>query len=214
MTVSLGTDKRRHVDEMIKRVCTSAITVRDLAQIIGVLVACFPAVEYGCLFYRDMELLKIETLGEAHNYDRHVSLTASALAELHWWSKEGIYSSKPLMRGRPVAIIRTDSSSFAWGAVMGDASTHGMWSCEEKQKHIDVLELKAALLGIQSLCQTMRNCHLRIEIDNTTAVAYIKNMGGTHSTVCNDITKELLTWCKARGIWLSAYHNYPRQRQC
>ncbi|GFR98351.1 exportin-4 [Elysia marginata] len=65
---------------------------------------------------------------------------------------------------------------------MGEASTHGMWSCEEKQKHIDILELKAALLGIQSLCQTMRNCHLRIEIDNTMAVAYINDMGGTHST--------------------------------
>ena len=29
-------------------------------------------------------------------------------------------------------------------------------------------------------------------------------MGGTHSFTCNAVTRELLLWCKARSIWLSA----------
>ena len=41
-------------------------------------------------------------------------------------------------------------------------------------------------------------------IDNTTAVAHINQMGGTHSELCNAVTRDMLLWCKAHGIWLSA----------
>ena len=43
-------------------------------------------------------------------------------------------------------------------------------------------------------------------IDNTTAICYINNMGGTHSPECNSVTKELWLWCIKRNIWLSAAH--------
>ncbi|GFO29179.1 enzymatic polyprotein [Plakobranchus ocellatus] len=41
---------------------------------------------------------------------------------------------------------------------------------------------------------------------NTPAVVYINSMGGTHSFKCNDISRQLITWRKARDIWLSACH--------
>ena len=31
-------------------------------------------------------------------------------------------------------------------------------------------------------------------------------MGGTHSAICNDITRDLLLWCKSKQIWVSACH--------
>ena len=31
-------------------------------------------------------------------------------------------------------------------------------------------------------------------------------MGGTHSKVCNSLTKEFILWCKSRLIWLTACH--------
>lgn len=43
-------------------------------------------------------------------------------------------------------------------------------------------------------------------IDNTTAVAYINNMGGSHSLPCNSIAKEIWNWCIKQNIWLSAAH--------
>ena len=39
--------------------------------------------------------------------------------------------------------------------------------------------------------------------DNTTAVAYVRNMGGSHSLPCNDITRQIWEWCVPRNIWLS-----------
>ena len=206
MTVSLGISKRDHVKLLIQQLLSSTITVRDLAQVIGTLMASFPVVEYGRLFYRQLEMLKTQTLRNAFNYDNQILLTQEARAELRWWTVEGIYSSRPLVRENPCMLIWTDTSSFAWGAEMNGEVSHGMWSEKEKDLHINVLELQAALLGIQSLCHKLRHCHLRIELDNTTAVAYINNMGGTHPVACNAITKTLLLWCKARGIWLSACH--------
>ena len=50
----------------------------------------------------------------------------------------------------------------------------------------------------------MKNCHINIYIDNTTAVSYINAMGGTHSLKCNKIAREIWTWCIQRNIWVTA----------
>ena len=40
--------------------------------------------------------------------------------------------------------------------------------------------------------------------DNTTAIAYINNMGGIKSSTCNEIAKETWSCCEKHSIWLSA----------
>ena len=42
--------------------------------------------------------------------------------------------------------------------------------------------------------------------DKTTAVAYVRNMGGSHSLPCNDIARQIWEWCIPRNIWLSISH--------
>ena len=180
--------------------------MRNLAQVIGTLIACLPAVQYGQLFYREMETIKILALHKRYDYNQRVHLSEDARKELQWWLDEGLDSNKPLTRDRPVGIIKSDSTGYAWGAVMKDEVTHGMWSDEEKTEHINVLELKAAMLGVLSLCRDLHDCHIRIELDNTTAVSYINNMGGTHSFKCNQLNRQLILWCKFKRIWLSACH--------
>ena len=70
---------------------------------------------------------------------------------------------------------------------MGIQASQGFWSREEQNMHINVLELQAVLMGLKSLCSALCNCHLRINIDNTTTVSYLNNMGGTHSRECNEV---------------------------
>ena len=81
-----------------------------------------------------------------------------------------------------------------------------MWSDGERKDHMNGLELKAALFGIQSLYRDLHHCHIRIEKGDTTAMSFINHMGGTHSFACNAVTRELFLWCKARSMWLSACH--------
>ena len=51
----------------------------------------------------------------------------------------------------------------------------------------------------------MKCCHIKAMVDNTTAIAYINNMGGK-TAKCNEITKELWTWCIQHDIWITAVH--------
>jgi len=205
--VSLSEDKRSNIIKKASKVLTSKeISVRCLARLIGTFVATFPAVEYGPLFYRELELLKIKSLRTECSFDKMVALTPESITEIEWWINEGVYIGKPISREHPQYVIRSDASKSGWAAVMGEKVTHGTWTHDEAQQHINVLEMKGAMFGIKALCNDLKACHVQVQIDNTTAVAYVNNMGGTHSQMCNTCTKDLLLWCKERSIWLTSCH--------
>ena len=67
-----------------------------------------------------------------------------------------------------------------WGAVRPSAGTHalGNWSPIDKQQHINFLELKAVLLGLNYLCHLLSDQHFQLHIDSMTAVNYIKKLRG------------------------------------
>ena len=50
--------------------------------------------------------------------------------------------------------------------------------------HINVLELKAILFELRSLCDHICDSHIKILSDNTTAVHCINNMGSCRSVDC------------------------------
>ncbi len=102
--------------------------------------------------------------------------------------------------------LATDASKQGWGASLDNSVTGGRWSLSESLLHINVLELNAVLLGLQSLCKEKKDCHIKILSDNTTAVSYLKKMGGTHSPQCNNIAREIWMWCISKGIWLTPAH--------
>ena len=81
-------------------------------------------------------------------------------------------SFKKIVQPNPNMTLTTDASTKGWGAVYGEQKTGGLWSLEEQGFHINYLELKAVLLGLQSLCNNLGQRHIRVQSDNTTAVAY------------------------------------------
>ena len=89
---------------------------------------------------------------------------------------------------------------MGWGAVFQDHSSGGRWAPDEASQHINCLELKAVYLGLQSFCQNLSQTHSRIFIDNSTAVAYVNNMGCTHFLECNHIARTIWFWCLERDL--------------
>ena len=63
-----------------------------------------------------------------------------------------------------------------------------------------------AKLVLQSLGKDLSCCHIRLMLDNMTAVPYVNKGGGTHSLACNLVARDLWLWAKERNIWLSADH--------
>ena len=103
-------------------------------------------------------------------------------------------------------MIYTDASNEGWGTNNNVDTTGGQWSIVEAKHHINYLELKAVLLGLQSLCKDYVNSHIKVMTDNTTTVAYIRNMGGSQSLDCNEIARAIWLWCLPRDIWLTVSH--------
>ena len=108
--------------------------------------------------------------------------------------------------GKISHTLYTDGSTQGWGACLNDTTTGGRWSSTEERHHINYLELKAILLGLQSLCKEVTHDHIRVMTYNTTAVAHVRNTGGSHSLPCNDITRQIWEWCLPRNIWVSISH--------
>ena len=134
----------------------------------------------------------------------HVS--AEALDDIKWWLEKAFSCPRPIITPPVFTRLFTDASNEGWGAVRNDVSTGGHWSEVEKLSHINVLELLAIQNGLLSLCRDLENVHVEIHSDNTTAVAYINDMGGCRSMACNEIARSISLWAHARNIWLSALH--------
>ena len=62
---------------------------------------------------------------------------------------------------------------------------------EEKNKHINTLELLAIEYGLRYFEKEITGKHVKVLCDNTCAIAHIKNMGGSRSTVCDEIARRV-----------------------
>ena len=209
MTVTLGDDKISKIKETCISVLTSRkLTIRCVAQLIGKFVSCFPGMEYGPLHFRHLEWNKSCSLKENKgNYEGNITLTTESICEINWWIKNVGKASRSITHGNAVRTLRTDASLQGWGAnLLSGLSTGGRWSDTEKRDHINILELRAAFLGLQALCKSLSNVHIQLQMDNVTAVCYVNNMGGSHSVKCNELAFCIWEWCISKHIWLSATH--------
>ena len=182
--------------------CQSAIkqkkkTIKSLAELIGTIVASFPAVQHGQLFYRSLELAKCEALRhQKGDYGATITLNTECRQDLQWWIDNVESTHKLICHPLPAFTTQSDASLEGWGAVRGESSTGGRWNQTEAQRHINYLELLAAFYTLKSLCNDCQDVHILMQIDNTTAVSYINNMGGTRSYQCNKIAKEKILYVK------------------
>jgi hypothetical protein len=103
------------------------------------------------------------------------------LEDINWW-KLNLHKSSPVNRGTPSISLTTDASFVGWGAEFNGQSTGGNWSLSELETaNINFLELQAVYLGLGCFLEEFYDKHVKIFSDNSTAVAYINNFGGTKS---------------------------------
>ena len=166
-------------------------------------MASFPGVEFGQLFYRQLEIDKAAAL-KLHkgDFDQTMMLSDIAKQDLVWWI-ENVGMGKKISHGNPVIVLKTDASLTGWGggAVLKDKDTGGRWTEPESTLHINALELMAVFFGLRTLCKHMTDTLVQILTDNITAVAHVNHMGGSHSLTCNGIARNIWLWCITRNMW-------------
>ena len=190
-------------------------SLRELAQLLGFLESTRPAVWLAPLHFRHLQYCLIQQLAlNKGSYDGLVSLQLPAKSELQWWISNIHRVNGSLIHPPSCEMtITSDASKLGWGAACGLQTTKGSWSSQERSFYINILELKAAFLAIQAFLKHKTNISIKLRLDNTTAVYYINNKGGTRSPELMALIMELWTWCLSRNIYIQAEH-LPGVQNC
>ena len=89
------------------------------------------------------------------------------------------WNDKAFLRREIDLAIMSDAFQTGWGASAGHQRTGGLWSQEELTMPISCLELLAATLTLKTFAKGKQGISVLLYLDNTTAVAYINNLGRT-----------------------------------
>lgn len=207
LSISLPIDKRNNIAQMVDKFTRlPRCTIRELAQLIGVLIAACPAVKYGYLYTKILEREKFLALQKFNNnYEAKISPSNVILQDLLWW-RSNILTVNNSMRVLSYSKeIFTDASRTGWGAVCNGIKVNGRWKAAESEHHINYLELLAAFLGLKSFVkEDDEHSAILLRVDNTTAICYINRLGGIQFPHLNELTRSIWQWCEKRNISLFA----------
>ena len=68
---------------------------------------------------------------------------------------------------------------------------------------INYLEILAVLSSLQSFSDKVSTKHIKLMVDNTTAVATINQMGTCHSNLHTKLVQQIWEWYILLGVWLT-----------
>ncbi|EZA55557.1 hypothetical protein X777_03811 [Ooceraea biroi] len=154
MTISLPEDKRIVILEHLRKFFNKqSCKIRDFARLIGTLNSICRTVAYGFVYIRDFERKKFLACIDSNNdYDVRMMLPTSLQPDFRWWLHRlrSPPIERPLLRRKFSHVIFSDASPSGWGASMGRKQTHGWWSDQDRDEHINFLELKAVEYALRS----------------------------------------------------------------
>jgi len=180
-------------------------TIQCLAELIGFLIAISPAIPYSMLHTKSLERLKVSALyRNDKNFNATTALDQTQKSDLLWWLSALKNPSNPIHNDSYVLEIFSDASLKGWGAFCRDQSISGVWNSEERNLHINQLELLAAYYGLRSFANSIENCQILLKIDNTCALHYINRMGSIKFTHLHSVTEKIWNFASDRKLWLKA----------
>ncbi|XP_015766682.1 PREDICTED: uncharacterized protein LOC107345482 [Acropora digitifera] len=198
---------RKFLDTADKILQCTIIPIRLVGRLVGIMVSFFPGVENARVFYRQLEIEKSTALKySGWNFESDMALSDTAKDGIVWWIHHAQTSKRKINHGKVTWELRTDASTHGLDAFSEGVSTGGSSTGEAQLHMINARELVAVSFGLKALCSSEDHCHIKVLSDNTTTVAYLRDMGGSHSIRCNNITREIWQWCKDREIWITPAH--------
>lgn len=206
MQISASQKRKEKIVSVIHNILPKQkIKIKLFSQLIGHLISVCTAVEYGWLYVKLLEREKFLSLGKSGgNYNKNMYISPQIKKELTWWLDNVNQSKTHITQPDYKITIYSDASRSGWGACCDQKEARGFWHQKEWGDHINVLELKAALYGLQSFPTKLHNCHILLKIDNKTAIAIINKMGSIKYPKLNKISRELWQWCQQRHIFVFA----------
>lgn len=206
LLIELTEGKRASIVELINSIMKKDhCKIVDFASLIGKLVAACPAVNYGYVYTKILEREKTAALEKSgNNYEFSMKISDEVKKDLRWWINTIPKATSPLTRSKFTVTIFTDASKSGWGGTCGQEKVYGYWNDNQKNHHINYLELLAIKLALLGLANNIKNSNILLRVDNTTALAYINKMGGTQFPKLNSLARQIWQWAETRNNFLFA----------
>ena len=144
------------------------ITIRELACLIGQLIAAFLGFMHCPLQYRALERYRASAIkANKGNWEAKLALCENYLRESEWWIQNLPRAHNVILsHGRPSLVITSDASNSGWGAICNREKTCGHWTESEKSHyHINCLELMALFYVLKSFAKDLKNTHIQLKLD-------------------------------------------------
>ena len=180
------------------------VTARTFLSLLGKLSAAAQFVSLGRLH---LCLLQMALFAQWEPHvlplEHKISITDNILFHLHWWNyKHRFIQGVPIKSPPHAYTLFMDASVSGWGAHLDPEGLlcHGVWTPDQSQLHINILEMKAILSALKQCQDILANSLIMVATDNSSVVAYIRKEGGTHSpSLCMEVWETLL-WCFEKEI--------------
>ena len=96
------------------------------------MVARFPELMYGPLYYRQLEIEKVAALKQNQgNFEASMILSDMVRSDLHWSIENITDTSNTAAHGNGLVIVYSDASLTGWGGVFNSIKTRGQWTEDE-----------------------------------------------------------------------------------
>lgn len=206
--IFLPQDKIRSLQSAVSRLHGgSPLTIRFCMRVLGRMVSSFEAIPFAQFHTRLLQRCILARWdGSTRSLDKRIILPPAVRRDLTWW-----LVPSTTLQGRSFlpltwSVVTTDASLSGWGAVFGSLTVQGRWSSEESCLQINLLELRAIFLALSHWSSHLRGHPVRVQTDNTTAVAYLNHQGGTRSSAALREASRTLRWAELHVPALSAVH--------
>ena len=203
--LSLSLENRRRCKKKLFRLIhASSISLRQWESLLGSLNYAAQVVPLGRLRTRRLIRMGLQHF-EHVDRDAVISPPGQASHRLKWWLLEDRLDSRaPWVPPKPSLSLTTDASNSGWGYQSSQGHQGaGLWDETEARFHINVKELRTVYIALLRE-QDLRQCVVRVLLDNVTSVHCINKQGTVRSSSLLRTSELLLEEAHRRGVLLQA----------
>ena len=113
--------------------------------------------------------------------------------DLSWWrDRDCLVLSVSLEQVSPQLELWSDASDVGWGAHLDEQFASGLWVPEDIERSINAREILAIESARKWFASLLAGSSVAVFADESTAVSYLRNQGGTRSSFLNSIAQRIL----------------------
>ena len=169
--------------------------VSSWLELLGVLSSMIQLVPGGRLRMRSLQLA-LRRRWDHVDQSQLVEWSREVHQDLSWWlDRDRLQLGVSLEQVFPQLELWSDASDVGWGAHLHEQVASDLWALEEVE--LSILAVERALLWF---APHLVGSSVAIFADNSTAISYLRNQGGTHSSFLNSIAQRFLRWVESLSV--------------